>query len=170
MAYVKYYQSYGGCGGSDEVGMYIDLTPEEEIIYDREIEKIKSEIAKNNPNLDPKDIELTDDDMNPLNEIPELRAALSRAAYEAAEYEISEYGNQEFMEKLGLNEMDTYELEELVQSKDPYALKYFGLENATDEELGDWSAYSLPEVPTVKDFKKDFVPEEPDISVRFAAD
>ena len=153
MVLVRYSQSFGKCDGGEVVDLDIDLTLDEQKVYDAEIERIKNEILENDPELSLDEIELTDDDVECLNQLPELSEALQRAAIEAMECEASEYCNEEFVEALGLNEMDAYEIEELVKKRDPYTLKYFNLESVTNEELEEWTADELDEIPMVCEFK-----------------
>ena len=49
----------------------------------------------------------------------------------------------------------------MVKNRDPYALEFFGLLDADDEELEDWDADFLDEIPTIADFIEDFEPYSP---------
>jgi hypothetical protein len=65
------------------------------------------------------------------------------------------------MECQGLAPMDEIELNELVAARDPHTLAFFGLENASDEELEAWDAYDLEAVPAIADFQENFEPCSP---------
>ena len=119
----------------------MELTDEEEIAYENAIE---NEI--------------------PLSNVPELEAALARAYEEVEEMEIQngiDLEDEYVLECQGLAPMDEDELNELVAARDPHVLSFFGLTEATDEELEEWDAYDLDEVPTIADFKEDFEPYSP---------
>lgn len=137
----SYYVSFGKGDSSDAIDRDIELTDEEARIYDAAVA----------------------DEKDP-NEIPELQAALERAYTEIAEEEIDnalEMDDEYVAECQGENEMDASELNSLVADRDPHALAFFGLENASEEELAQWDAYDLAELPMVKDFDEDFEPISP---------
>ena len=69
-----------------------------------------------------------------------------------------EYGDEYVLECQGEAEMDLEELNDLVASRDPHALEFFGLTDADDEEIEEWDAYDLDEVPLIKDFIEGFEP------------
>lgn len=138
---LRYGVIFGKGDSSDWCEWEIELTPEEEIAYKNAVEnKI------------------------PLNEVKELINALQRA-YEEIECEEIEnaldYDEEYVMECQGLIEMDTDELNELVHSKDPHALEFFDLTDASDEEIEDWDAEYLDEIPTIQEFDEDFEPYSP---------
>ena len=86
-------------------------------------------------------------------------------AYEEIEEMESQNGidleDEYVLECQGLAQMDEDELNELVAARDPHALSFFGLTEATDEKLEEWDAYDLDEVPTIAEFQKDFEPYSP---------
>ena len=137
----RYGVTFGKCDSSDWIECEIELTDEESEIYDRAV------------------LEKLD-----LNELDSLKDALCRA-YEDIEYEEICLGieneDEYVMECQGEVEMDTDELNELVLSRDPYALSFFHLEDASNEELGKWDAEELENIPLVKDFDRDFEPTSP---------
>ena len=138
---IRYGVTFGKCDSSDWIEYEVDLTDEEEIAYDNAIE---NEI--------------------PLSDVPELEAALARAYEEIEEMEIQngiDLEDEYVLECQGLAQMDEDELNELVAARDPHALSFFGLTEATDEELEEWDAYDLDEVPTIADFKENFEPYSP---------
>ena len=138
---LRYWVSFGKGDSSDDMSREIELTPEEEIAYNN---AIKNEI--------------------PLDEVKELQDALERAYNEIEQEEIGnalDFGEEYVMECQGESEMDCDELNELVHNHDPHALEYFGLDDATDEEIEEWDAYDLDEVPTIADFDEDFEPSSP---------
>ena len=138
---IRYYVSFGKLDSSDSIDWEVDLTEEEAAIYNHAIE---NEI--------------------PLNDIPELQDALERAYKEIEEEEISMGIEDEIeyvMECQGLAEMDPYELNSLVASGDAHALEFFGLTDADEDELDEWDAYDLDELPLIKDFIEGFEPYSP---------
>jgi len=169
MVTVKYYMSYGKCDCGPVCELDVELTKEEQKIYDSELQNIKNQKAKE-LNIDPSEVELTDDDIDSLNNHPALHEALLRAEKEACDYEISEYGNEEIMEALGEVPMDSEELNELVHNKDPHAIKFFGLEKASEEEIEEWDADYLDDLPNVCDFKENFEPDEVPMYVHFTVE
>ena len=167
MVAVKYTQSFGKCDGGPECEYDLELTPNEEKIYDKEIEKIKKNKAKEEE-IDISEVELCDEDLDSINSHPKLQDALERARKEILDFEAEEYGNEDILRDRGQVEMDEDKLCELVTKRDPHAIKFFHLENATDEELEEWSP---DELPLVCDFVKNFKPEDTvEISVWFATD
>ena len=99
-----------------------------------------------------------------LDDVPELQDALQRAYEEIEEIEIDNgiaMEEEYVMECQGLIPMDEDDLNELVADRDPHALDFFGLTEATDEELDEWDAYDLDEVPLIRDFQEDFEPSSP---------
>ena len=138
---IRYGVTFGKCDSSDWIDNEVELTDEEKIAYENAIE---NEI--------------------PLSDVPELEAALARAYEEIEEMEIQngiDLVDEYVLECQGLAPMDEDELNELVAARDPHALSFFGLTEATDEELDEWDAYDLDEVPTIADFKEDFEPYSP---------
>lgn len=143
MKYVElqYYVSFGKGDASDYIDYEIELTDEEEAIYDN---AVKNGI--------------------PLEEVTELQDALDRAYREIEEMEIEnsiDLGDEFVLECQGELEMDADELNDLVASRDPHTLEFFGLEDLDDDELDEWDANYLDELPLIKDFKEDFEPESP---------
>lgn len=170
MALIKYYESYGRCGGGATCEMEFSLTAKEREIYDRELKRIKKEKLAEDPELSADDVELEDDDLDCLSDVPELAKALERAEKEVMEYEMSEYDNEELREDLGEVEMDIDKLNELVHNRDPHALKFFKLEKASKKKIEEWDADELDEIPLVKDFEEDFKPNYPCFRVYFAVE
>lgn len=100
----------------------------------------------------------------PLRDVPALQEALWGAydEIEKAELRIGIETEDEYvMECQGLAPMDTEELNELVADRDPDALAFFGLVGLSDEELDEWDADELEEIPTIAEFHKDFEPYSP---------
>lgn len=142
-AEIHYGVIFGKCDASDWIDYYASFTPEEQKIYDRCV------LLRYDP-----------------NDNPELQDALSRAEDDIREIEESnclEYGDEYAIECMGYNDMDTDTLTELVHDRDEHALEFFGLKDATDEEIDAWDAEDLPvsKIPTVRDFDPDFEPESP---------
>ena len=132
--------SFGKGDCSDWIEWEIDLTPEEEIAYNKALENDE-----------------------PFDEIPELKGALRRAYKEIEEAEIQnglDMEDEYVMECQGEAEMDPYELNDLVADRDPHALDFFGLDE-DDDDLDDWDANDLDELPLIKDFVEGFEPYSP---------
>ena len=138
---IRYGVTFGKCDSSDWIDYEVELTDEEEVAYENAIE---NEI--------------------PLSDVPELEAALARAYEDIEEMEIQngiDLEDEYVMECQGLAPMDEDKLNELVAARDPHVLSFFGLTEATDEELEEWDAYDLEEVPTIAEFQEDFEPYSP---------
>ena len=89
---------------------------------------------------------------------------MDRAYEEIEEMEIQngiDYEDEYVMECQGVAPMDQDELNDLVAARDPHALAFFGLTETTDEELEEWDAYDLDEVPTIAEFHVVFDPCSP---------
>jgi hypothetical protein len=140
-AELRYYVIFGKGDSSDFMDWEIDLTDEEEKIYDHAIAN-----------------------RIPLNSIPELEDALQRAYEDIEEQEIELAIENEYeyvLECQGLAEVDPYEINDLIADRDPHALAFFGLEDANDDELEEWDANDLDELPLIKDFVEGFEPYSP---------
>ena len=138
---LQYYICYGRGDYSDYEYFTVELTDEEAALYDKAVAK-----------------------GIPFEDIPELADVLDRARMDIEGCELECYIDMEdegVLEALGLYCMDEDELNDLVHNRDPHALQYFGLEDATDEEITSWDANALDEIPAVKDFEENFVPEDP---------
>lgn len=138
---LKYGVTFGKGDSSDWCDWEIELTLEEEIAYKNAVE---NEI--------------------PLEEVEELKGALQRAYEEIECEEINnclDMGDEYVMECQGQADMDPDELNELVHNKDPHALEFFGLTNASDEEIEEWDAEDLDELPIIQDFVEGFEPYSP---------
>ena len=143
MRYVelRYGVTFGKGDSSDWIDYEIDLTDEEAAAYDKAIAEGRS-----------------------LDNVPELQDALQRAYEEIEEMEIEngiDMEDEYVMECQGLAPMDEDELNDLVEARDPHALTFFNLTEATDEELEEWDAYDLEEIPTIAEFQADFEPYSP---------
>ena len=138
---VRYGVTFGKCDSSDWIDYEVELTDEEEIAYDNAI-----------------------DNEIPLEDVPELKAALERAYAEIEDMEIQngiDMEDEYVLECQGLAPMDQDELNNLIAERDAHALAFFGLEDAEDEELDEWDAYDLEEVPTIAEFQEAFEPYSP---------
>ena len=138
---LRYGIVFGKGDSSDWIDWSVELTDEEEKIYDHAIE---NEI--------------------PLNEIPELEDALNRAYKEIEEEEISmgiDNEDEYVMECQGVTSVDPDEINDLIAARDPHALAFFGLEDADDDALDEWDANDLAELPLIKDFVENFEPYSP---------
>ena len=104
---LRYGIVFGKGDSSDWIDWSVELTDEEEKIYDHAIE---NEI--------------------PLNEMPELEDALNRAYKEIEEEEISmgiDNEDEYVMECQGVTSVDPDEINDLIAARDPHALAFFGL-------------------------------------------
>ena len=138
---VRYGVTFGKGDSSDWIDGEVDLTDEEAAIYDA---AIASE--------------------TPLEDVKELKDALQRAYDDIEEMEIQngiDMEDEYVMECQGLAQMDPDELNELIASRDPHALQFFGLEDADEDELYEWDANDLDELPTSQEFNPDFEPYSP---------
>lgn len=138
---VRYGVTFGKGDSSDWIDGEVDLTDEEAAIYDA---AIASE--------------------TPLEDVKELKDALQRAYDDIEEMEIQngiDMEDEYVMECQGLAQMDPDELNELIASRDPHALQFFGLEDADEDELYEWDANDLDELPTIQEFNPDFEPYSP---------
>ena len=138
---LRYGVTFGKCDSSDWIDWEIDLTDEEAAIYDKAIST-----------------------KTPLNEIPELQEALRRAYEDIDCEEISmgiDNGDEYVLECQGEVEMDPDELNDLIDDRDPRALAFFGLTDADEDELDEWDANDLDEIPLIKDFVEGFEPYSP---------
>ena len=138
---LRYGVTFGKCDSTDWIEWEIELTEEEEIAYEKAIS----------------------DGISP-NKVDELKDALRRAYKEIEDEEISnglDMEDEYVMECQGEAEMDSLELNELVANRDPHALAFFGLEDADDDEIDDWDADDLDELPLIKDFIENFEPYSP---------
>ena len=138
---LRYGVTFGKGDSSDWIDYEINLTDEEAEAYDN---AVNNEV--------------------PLEDVQELKPALERAYDEIEEMEIQngiDIEDEYVMECQGLAPMDLDELNDLVAERDAHALAFFGLTGATDEELDEWDAYDLDEVPTIAEFQEGFEPYSP---------
>ena len=100
-----------------------------------------------------------------FDEIPELQALCEEAYKEIAEFELHKMvdsGEDYFaLECLGEVKMDLDELNELVHSKNPHAISFFGLEGLTDSDVQKWDSAEIDRIPLIKEFKEGFTPKNP---------
>ena len=138
---LQYGITFGKGDSSDWMEWEIDLTDEEAAIYDHAVE---NEI--------------------PLEDVAELRPVLERAYEEIEAIEIEngiDTEDEYTLECQGLLSMDPDDLNHLVIERDTRALKFFNLEEADDDELDEWDAYDLEELPTIQEFNPAFEPYSP---------
>lgn len=133
---IRYGVIFGKGDSSDWIDYEFDLTDEEAAAYDN---AVANEI--------------------PLEDVRELQIALKRAYSEVEEVEIQnllDCGDEYVLECRGLALMDEDELNDLVHKHDPHALAFFELEDASNEEIEEWDAYDLDDIPTIEEFDEDF--------------
>ena len=132
---------FGKCDSSDVFEWEVELDEEQEAAYRKAIEAGEN-----------------------LEDVPEL-AALCEEAYAEIEdeelYNLIEAGDEYTLECQGEAPVDPDEINDLVQSGDAHAIAFFGLGNLSQEELEEWDANDLDELPLIKDFVEDFTPESP---------
>lgn len=95
---------------------------------------------------------------------PALKGVLSAAYKEIEEEEIANgiKSDDEYTKACqGYIPVNEEEINALVAARDPYTLEFFGLSGLSDEELDDWDASELENLPYVRDFDEDFEPESP---------
>lgn len=99
-----------------------------------------------------------------LNMVPGLKDALQRAR-EVIEPEEIMCGitneDEHVLQCLGLVEVDPAYLNELIAERNQETLEFFGLEDASEEELNAWNANDLTELPLVCELGVDFREENP---------
>ena len=103
-------------------------------------------------------------DFDSILDLPELTETQDqlRSEIEEQEIEINLENEDEYtMECQGTALMDPDELNEMVQDRDYRAIEYFGLEDLTEDELDEWDANDLDELPTIAEFDPDFEPCSP---------
>lgn len=101
---------------------------------------------------------------SPLDNCPCLKKILDKAYKDIEDEEIGhflEWEDQDTMECMGLIPVTADRINELVAKRDPHTLKFFGLTDLSDEELENWDAEDLEELPNVCDFEEGFEPESP---------
>ena len=140
---IHYGVTFGKGDSSDWIDYDLTLSDEEEAFYD---DAVANDI--------------------PLEDVPELQDALKRAYDEIEEMEIQtglDIEDEYVMECQGVAPMEQDELNDLIAARDPHALAFFGLTDASEEELDEWDAYDLvdDEIPTIAEFKEDFEPYSP---------
>ena len=99
-----------------------------------------------------------------FEDYPELEELCSEAYSEIEEEELDNlrsFDDEYTLECLGETEVDADEINELVHSRDPHAIEFFNLSELSDEELEEWDANDLDELPLIKDFQEGFEPESP---------
>ena len=132
---------FGKCDASDVFEWDVELNEEQEAAYKKAIE-----------------------DGENFEDVPELVALCEEAYSEIADeelYNLIEAGDEYALECQGEAPVDPDEINDLVQSGDAHAIAFFGLEGLSQEELEEWDANDLDELPLIKDFVEDFVPESP---------
>lgn len=140
---IRYAMVFGRGDSTDWIYDEFELTDEEAEFYDH---AIANEI--------------------PPDEVPELRNAGLRAYKEVEKAEIEKglFNDVDYVKKTqGENAMDPHDINAMVANRNPRALAFFGLEDASDEELAAWNAYDLDEeeLPLVIDLDDSFEPYSP---------
>lgn len=98
----------------------------------------------------------------PFDEVPELEKALADAYSEIEAEALDNMWDDEYVQECaGQVPMDEDKLNALVEARDPHTMEFFGLEGMTEEELEEWDAYDLDEIPDRCDFEENFEPISP---------
>ena len=100
----------------------------------------------------------------PLNSVEELSDTLAEIREEIETKIIDDFitaGNEYVCKCEGIVPVDPAEIDKLVADRDKGALKFLGLENATEDELKSWDASTLETLPLVKDFYGGFGTHSP---------
>lgn len=138
---LQYGAIFGKGDSSDWIEYEIELTDEEEKLYDAALESEED-----------------------LNEVESLKGILERAYAEIEEIEIQnllDIDDEYTLECQGESEVDAEEINDLVHDGDEHAISFFGLEGLSEEELEEWDANDLDDLPLIKDFVENFEPESP---------
>ena len=91
----------------------------------------------------------------PLNSVEELADTLAEIRDEIETKIIDDFitaGNEYVCKCEGIVPVDPDEINKLVADRDKGALKFLKLENATEDELENWDASTLENLPLVRDF------------------
>ena len=100
----------------------------------------------------------------PLNSVEELADTLAELREEIETKIIDDFitaGNEYVCNCEGIVPVDPAEINKLVANRDKGALKFLGLENATENELENWDASTLEAPPLVRDFYGGFDTHSP---------
>ena len=100
----------------------------------------------------------------PLNSVEELADTLAELREEIETKIIDDFitaGNEYVCKCEGVVPVDPAEINKLVADRDKGALKFLGLENATEDELKNWDASTLETIPLVRDFYNGFGTHSP---------
>ena len=100
----------------------------------------------------------------PLNSVKELADTLAELREEIETKIIDDFitaGNEYVCKCEGVVPVDPAEINKLVADHDKGALKFLGLENATEDELKNWDASTLETLPLVRDFYNGFGTHSP---------
>ena len=100
----------------------------------------------------------------PLNSVAELSDTLAELREEIETKIIDDFiaaGNEYVCKCEGIVPVDPAEINKLVADRDKGALKFLGLENATENELDNWEASTLETLPLVRNFYNGFGTHSP---------
>ena len=100
----------------------------------------------------------------PLNTVEELSDTLTELREEIETKIIDNFitaWNEYVCKCEGVVPVDPAEINKLVTHRDKGALKFLGLENATEDELDNWNASTLEALPLVRDFYGGFGTHSP---------
>lgn len=100
----------------------------------------------------------------PLNSVEELADTLAKFREEIETKIIDDFitaGNEYVCKCEGVVPVDPTEINRLVTTRDKGALKFLGLEDSTEDELKNWDASTLENLPLVRDFYGGFGTHSP---------
>lgn len=138
---IQYGVIFGKCDASDWIDWTVSVSNEEYAVYERDL------LLLIDPNKDDR-----------------LSDCLTRAYDEIEDKEIENgisYGDEYVIECTGRGPVDPDEINGLVADRDKHTLEFFGLTGMSEEELDEWNANDLDELPDVCDFVEDFEPSSP---------
>ncbi len=99
-----------------------------------------------------------------LRHVPELREVLNKEYEEIEDELINDFiaNEDEFViECTGRGPVDPDDINELVAQRDSHTLEFFSLTELSEEELDEWDADDLSELPDICEFEEDFEPCNP---------
>ena len=132
---------FGKCDASDVFEWEVELDEKQEALYKRALMTGES-----------------------FEDIPELQA-LCDEAYEDIEANeldgLRDFDDEFTRECLGEDPVDPEEINDLVHAKDAHAIEFFQLGDLSDEELEEWDANDLDDLPMVCEFDEEFEAQSP---------
>lgn len=138
---LQYYACFGKGDYSDTMEWEVELTEEQQVAFKKAV--------------------MTQTELDDVEELSKICDAVYPEIEQIEIENCLELDDEFAKECLGEAEVDPEEINDLVHSGDKYTIEYFGLGNMSEEELEDWDANDLEELPLIRDFKEDFEPGSP---------